>query len=162
MRMNRTVKLNPQPSTILKVSSNLNQKFKIKNKNEFNFLTPVDEDLSDLFDKSTENTLQNDINVNKQNANLQLDNSKAKQTEDLDDIFNAINEVDLAALEEVENHENDWNLQVDLPKNNPQKNIKSIPQNTNKEKQTDEDFSDLLAIQDQVQDIKNNVKVEMI
>ncbi|NET28930.1 response regulator [Okeania sp. SIO1I7] len=136
------------------------QSSKIKNHNEFSFLTPVDEDLSDLFSKSTENTLQNQSNVNKQNTNLQLDNSKAKQTEDLDDLFNAINEGDLAALEDVKNSENYWNSQVDSPKNNPQKNIKSIPQKTNKKSQLDEDFSELLAIQDEEQENKNDVKVE--
>ncbi|MDY7003557.1 MAG: response regulator [Cyanobacteriota bacterium] len=134
------------------------QSSKTKNYNEFNFLNPVDEDLSDLLNKSTENTLQNQSNVNQQNTNLQLDNSKAKQAEDLDDLFNAINEGDLAALEDVKSPESGGNLQVDLPQNNPQKNIKLIPQSTNY--QLDEDFSDLLAIQDEKQEIKNDVKIE--
>lgn len=137
------------------------QSSKIKNHNEFNFLTPVDEDLSDLFEKSTENTLQKKSNVNKQNTNLEQDHSKAKQTEDLDDLFNAINQGDLAELEDVNNSENDWDLQVDLAQNNPPKNITSIAQNTNKKYQVDElDFSDLLAIQDEEAEIKNNLKVE--
>lgn len=136
------------------------QSSKIKNYNELNLLNPVDEDLSDLFDKNTENTLQNQSSFSNKNTDLQLDNSKAKQTEDLEDLFNAINEGDLAALEEVESSENEWNLQVDSHKNNPQKNIKSIPQNTNEQDRIDEDFSDLLAIQDEEQEIKNDVKID--
>ncbi|NEQ77272.1 MAG: response regulator [Okeania sp. SIO2C9] len=136
------------------------QSSKIKNHNAFKFLTPVDEDLSDLFNNSKENTLQNKSNVNKQNTNLQIDNSQAKHTEDLDDLFNAINQGDLAELENIKNHENDWDLQVNLPKNNPQKNIKSIPKNINPKYEVDEDFSDLLAIQDEGKKIKNDVKVE--
>ncbi|NEO56990.1 MAG: response regulator [Okeania sp. SIO3B5] len=136
------------------------QSSKIKNFNELNLLSTVDEDLSDLFDKNTENTLQNQSHISKQNTDLEQDNSKAKQAEDLEDLFNVINEGDLAALEEVENSENDGNLQVDLLENNPQKNIKLNPQNTNEKDHINEDFSDLLAIKDEEQEINNDVKIE--
>ncbi|NES75731.1 MULTISPECIES: response regulator [unclassified Okeania] len=136
------------------------QSSKIKNHNESNFLTPVEEDLSDLFNNTKENTLQKKSNVNKQNTNLQLDNSEAKHTEYLDDLFNAINQGDLTELEDIKNSENDRDLQVDLPKNNLQKNIKSISKKINQKYQVDEDFSDLLGIQDEGKKIKNDVKVE--
>ncbi len=132
------------------------------NKNEWDFVTPADDDLSDLFDEIGENELHKNSKSKIQNTNSQQNNSnQRKPTADLSDLFGELNNGDLSELEDVDDSEIDWQLDIDLEANTSVGKINSTPQNKVEKSHLDElDLSDLLAIQDAEQEIKSETKAE--
>ncbi|MGK7923447.1 MAG: response regulator [Trichodesmium sp.] len=130
--------------------------------NEWDFVTSVDADFSDLFDETGENELQKNSKIKKHNSNLQRYRSNQKKsTEDLSDLFSELNQGDLAELEDVNESEIDWDLEKDLGANTTPERNKLSPQSQSKNAQIDEfDFADLLTIQDEKPKIKNETKIE--
>ncbi|WP_210407412.1 hypothetical protein, partial [Hydrocoleum sp. CS-953] len=133
-----------------------------QNKNEWDFVTPANEDFSDLFDGTGENELQKNSKSKIQNTNSeQENNNQRKTTPDLTDLFGDLNNGDLSELDDVNDSEIDWELGMDLEANISQANINYTPQNKAENSQLDElDLSDLLAIQDVEQEIKSETKTE--
>ncbi|MGD1702375.1 response regulator [Dapis sp. BLCC M229] len=132
------------------------------NKNEWDFVNPADEEFSDLFDEIGENELHKNSNYKIQNTNSQQDKSnQRKPTADLSDLFGDLNNGDLSELEDVNESEIDWQLDIDLEANTSEGKINSTPQNKVEKSHLDElDLSDLLAIQDVEQEIQSETKAE--
>ena len=122
---------------------------KIQNKRELDFVNSVDDDLSDLFNKTEENQLDKYSKYQIQNPNLEQEkSSNGNSTEDLSDLFGELNNAGFAEIEDVNESEIDWQLDIDLEGNSPQEQIKSSPQNKPEKIELDElDLSDLLSIQ---------------
>ncbi|NEQ40745.1 MAG: response regulator [Okeania sp. SIO3I5] len=127
---------------------------KIKNKKEWDLVNPVDDELSDLFNKTEENQLDKYSKYQIQNPNLEQEKSSdLNYTEDLSDLFGKLDNGGFAETEDVNESEidlqlEDFHLEIDLEENSSQEKIKSSPQDQPEKFESDElDLSDLLSIQ---------------
>lgn len=123
---------------------------KIKDKSELDFVTQVDDELSDLFNKTEENQVDKYNKSQIQNTNFEQEKSdNTKSIEDLSDLFGELNNGDLPELEDVKESEIDWELEIDLEANSEGEKNQLYPQNKPEKIDLDEDeldLSDLLSI----------------
>ncbi|MGB3512155.1 MAG: response regulator [Microcoleaceae cyanobacterium] len=125
----------------------------VKDINELNFVTPVD-DLSDLFNDTEEIEIRENISTKHHLTSSLEYHRKEKSTDDLASLFSDLSKGDLAELEDVYDSDTDWQLETELETTTAPEKTESIPQNqidrTEKsqvdDEDEDEDFSDLLAI----------------
>lgn len=116
----------------------------INNKSEGNFVNLVDDDLSDLFNKTEKNELVQESKYQTKNTNLQQEeSSNTKSKDNLYGLFSELNNGDLMELEA----------------GNPQVPSKLYSQNEAEQFLLDElDFSDLLLIQDLEKEENRDIK----
>ena len=122
----------------------------IKDESEWDFVDPVDDDLSYLLKDTEENELYKYSQYQSKNANFlpKEKTDKTKSNDDLSDMFRDLNDGGLVELEDVNESKIFGNLETDLEANGSQYKNQSLSENKLEQFQLDElDFSDLLSIQ---------------
>ncbi|MEB3340050.1 MAG: response regulator [Okeania sp.] len=122
---------------------------KFSNKNKWDVVSPKGKELSDLFEKIGKNELDKSSNYEIKNSN------------DLANIFGDLENGELSELEDMDNPEIDWQLDMNLEANTSQAQINLTSQNQAENSELDKlDWSDLLAIEDVDKRIKSDTKAE--
>ncbi|MCL2931898.1 MAG: hybrid sensor histidine kinase/response regulator [Trichodesmium sp. MAG_R03] len=118
----------------------------MRNKSEWDFLNPVDDDLSDLFKKTEKNELYKENKYETENPNLPKEKIKNKKSKyNLHNLFGELNNGDL----------------IDLEPGNPPNQSQLSPQNQPEKLPLNElDLSDLLLIQDVEKEVNSDTKTE--
>ncbi len=131
---------------------------KVKNRNEWNFVTPID-DLADLFNDTE--TVEVHKNTRKTHNISSVSKNNNKSTDDLASLFSDLTTKDLAELEDVPKSKANIGGESETkvePKKLPEK-IKSTPFNPPEKSQVPQlDFSDLLSIKDEEKALSNDAQ----